>query len=134
VDGPLTRQAGSPTSGKQIRLLAPPWRAADDKQSLLLTVDDHSRRYLKATFVPTGTIWHHFEHFRRAFLRHGRQVALYTDGLALFGYQYSTDGGDPRSELQRALTAFGAAHPGAASPQAISKIERRFGTGVQPTN
>ncbi|KAB2669798.1 MAG: transposase family protein [Verrucomicrobia bacterium] len=105
-----------------------PWWAAEDKQTLLLTVDDHSRKYLGATFVPTDTTWHHFEHFRRAFLRHGRPVALYTDGLALFGYQSSTDGGDPRSEFQRALTALGVSHLVAPSPQAKGKIERRFGT------
>ena len=105
-----------------------PWWAADAKQTLLLTVDDHSRKYLGATFVPTDTTWHHFEHFRRAFLRHGIPMALYTDGLALFGYQSSTDGGDPRSEFQRALTALGVSHLVAPSPQAKGKIERRFGT------
>jgi|GEM_PF-4465167 len=31
-----------------------PWWAADEKQTLLLTVDDHSRKYLGATFVVTG--------------------------------------------------------------------------------
>lgn len=105
-----------------------PWWPADAKQTLLLTVDDHSRKYLAATFVPTDTTWHHFEHFRGAFLRHGRPLALYTDGLALFGYESSTDGGDPRSEFQRALTALGVAHLVAPSPQAKGKIERRFGT------
>ena len=105
-----------------------PWWPADDKQTLLLTVDDHSRKYLAATFVPTDTTWHHFEHFRGAFMRHGRPLALYTDGLALFGYQSSTDGGDPRSEFQRALTALGVSHLVAPSPQAKGKIERRFGT------
>ena len=105
-----------------------PWWAADAKQTLLLTVDDHSRKYLGGTFVPVDTTWHHFEHFRRAFLLHGRPQALYTDGLALFGYESSTDGRDPRSEFQRALTALGVSHLVAPSPQAKGKIERRFGT------
>lgn len=104
------------------------WWRAEAKQTLLLTVDDHSRKYIGATFVPTDTTWNHFEHFRRAFLRHGRPLALYTDGLALFGYQSSTDGGDPRSEFQRALTALGISHLVAPSPEAKGKIERRFGT------
>jgi len=104
------------------------WWQADDKQTLLLTVDDHSRKYLGASFVPTDTTWSHFEHFRRAFVHHGRTRALYTDGLALFGYQSSTDGGDPRSEFQRALTALGISHLVAPSPEAKGKIERRFGT------
>src|SRR5260221_6457017 len=55
-------------------------------------------------------------------------LALYTDGLALFGHQSSTDGRDPRSEFQRALTALGVTHRVAPSPQAKGKIERRFGT------
>ena len=104
------------------------WWPGDAKQTLLLTVDDHSRRYLAGTFVPTDTTWNHFEHFRGTFLRHGCPLALYTDGLALFGHQSSTDGGDPRSEFQRALTALGVSHLVAPSPQAKGKIERRFGT------
>jgi hypothetical protein len=95
---------------------------------LYLLLDEWSRKYLAATFVPTDTTGHHFEHFRGAFLRPGRPLALYTDGLALFGYESSTDGGDPRSEFQRALTALGVAHLVAPSPPAKGKIERRFGT------
>ena len=105
-----------------------PWWPAADKQTLLLTVDDHSRKLLAAVFVPTDTTWHHFQHFRRAFTLHGLPVALYTDGLALFGHESTRDGLDPRSEFQRALTALGVSHLVAPSPQAKGKIERRFGT------
>ena len=104
------------------------WWPGNAKQTLLLTVDDHSRKYLAGTFVPTDTTWHHFEHFRSAFVSHGCPLAIYTDGLALFGYESSTDGRDPRSEFQRALTALGISHLVAPSPQAKGKIERRFGT------
>jgi hypothetical protein len=104
------------------------WWPADDKQTLLLTVDDHSRKLLAGTFVPTDTTWHHFQHFRGTFTVHGLPLALYTDGLALFGHESTTDGRDPRSEFQRALTALGVTHLVAPSPQAKGKIERRFGT------
>src|SRR5207237_7336069 len=104
------------------------WWPAPDKQTLLLTVDDHSRKLLGGVFVPTDTTWHHFQHFRRTFTAHGLPLALYTDGLALFGHQSTTDGRDPRSEFQRALTALGTTHLVAPSPQAKGKIERRFGT------
>jgi hypothetical protein len=104
------------------------WWPADDKQTLLLTVDDHSRKLMGALFVPTDTTWHHFQHFRRAFSLHGLPLALYTDGLALFGYESTRDGRDPRSEFQRALTALGVSHLVAPTPQAKGKIERRFGT------
>ena len=104
------------------------WWPAADKQTLLLTVDDHSRTLLGATFVPTDTTWHHFQHFRRLFTAHGLPLALYTDGLALFGHVSTTGGHEPRSEFQRALTALGVTHLVAPSPQAKGKIERRFGT------
>jgi hypothetical protein len=104
------------------------WWPAEDKQTLLLTVDDHSRKLLGAVFVPTDTTWNHFQHFRDVFTLHGLPVALYTDGLALFGHESTRDGRDPRSEFQRALTALGVSHLVAPSPQAKGKIERRFGT------
>lgn len=104
------------------------WWPAPDKQTLLLTVDDHSRKLVGAVFVPTDTTWHHFQHFRSTFTAHGLPLALYTDGLALFGHQSTADGRDPRSEFQRALTALGVTHLVAPSPQAKGKIERRFGT------
>lgn len=80
-----------------------------------------------ATFVPTDTPWHHFQHFRRLFTTQGLPLALYTDGLALFGHESTTDGRDPRSEFQRALTALGVTHLVAPGPPAKAKIERRFG-------
>ena len=92
------------------------WWPAQDKQTLLLTVDDHSRKLLGATFVPTDTTWNHFQHLRRLFIVHGLPMALYTDGRK------------PRSEFQRALTALGVTRLAAPSPQAKGKIERRFGT------
>ena len=103
------------------------WKAAE-KQTLLLTVDDHSRKLMGATFVPTDTTWNHFEHFRGLFLQHFLPLAVYTDGLALFGHTSTSDARDPRSEFQRAFTALGVAHLVAPSPQAKGKIERRFGT------
>lgn len=55
-------------------------------------------------------------------------MAIYTDGLALFGHASTRDQLDPRSEFQRTLTAWAVAHLVAPSPQAKGKIERRFGT------
>jgi len=104
------------------------WWPAADKQTLLLTVDDHSRKLVAAIFVSSDTTWHHFQHFRRAFSLHGLPSALYIDGLSLFGHESTSEGRDPRSEFQRALTALGVSHLVAPSPQAKGKIERRFGT------
>jgi hypothetical protein len=104
------------------------WWPDRAKQTLLLTVDDHSRKLLGAVFVPTDTTWNHFEHFRRLLLRHGLPVVVYTDGLSLFGHDSMADDRDPRSEFQRAFSALGVTHLVAPSPQAKGKIERRFGT------
>jgi hypothetical protein len=104
------------------------WWPAADKQTLLLTVDDHSRKLMAGTFVPTDTTWGHFQHFRHSFTLHGLPLAIYTDGLSLFGHDSTAEGRDPSSEFQRALTALGIAHLVALSPQAKGKIERRFGT------
>ena len=104
------------------------WWPAPAKQTLLLTVDDHSRKLLGAVFVPTDTTWNHFEHFRRLFLRHALPLVVYTDGLSLFGHDSMADDRDPCSEFQRAFSALGVTHLVAPSPQAKGKIERRFGT------
>src|SRR2546430_659710 len=104
------------------------WWPANEKQTLLLTVDDHSRKLLGAVFVPTDTTWNHFEHFRCLFLRHCLPMVVYTDGLSLFGHDSMADDRDPCSEFQRAFSALGVTHLVAPSPQAKGKIERRFGT------
>jgi hypothetical protein len=104
------------------------WWPAEDKQTLLLTVDDHSRKLLGAVFVPTDTTWNHFEHFRSLFLQHLIPLVVYTDGLNLFGHDSMADDRDPCSEFQRAFAALGVTHLVAPSPQAKGKIERRFGT------
>ena len=104
------------------------WWPDTAKQTLLLSVDDHSRLIVAGRFVRTDTTWNHFCHFRGAFVQHGLPAAIYTDALSLFGASSTDDDRDPRSEFQRALIALGVAHRVAPTPQAKGKIERRFGT------
>ena len=104
------------------------WWPAPAKQTLLLTVDDHSGLNLVGRFVESDTTWNHFEHFRQAFETWGLPEIIYTDGLSLFGPSSSHDHSDPKSEFQRALRGLGVAHLVAPTPQAKGKIERRFGT------
>ena len=104
------------------------WWPRPEKQTLLLTLDDHSGLNITGRFVPRDTTWAHFFHFREAFERFGIPQAVYTDGLSLFGPSSSNDHLDPRSEFQHALRAIGVAHLVTTSPQAKGKIERRFGT------
>lgn len=104
------------------------WWQGSEKQTLLLTLDDHSGYIVAATFVTRDTTWNHFEHFRKAFAHYGLPQAIYTDGLSLFGNSSAHDNSDPRSEFQRALKPLGVAHLVAPTPQAKGKIERRFRT------
>lgn len=91
------------------------WPAAA-KQTLLLTVDDHSGLNLAGRFLESETTWNHFEHFRQAFETWGLPEIVYTDGLSLFGPSSSHDHSDPKSEFQRALRGLGVAHLVAPTP------------------
>jgi hypothetical protein len=104
------------------------WWPAPRKQTLLLTVDDHSGLNVAGRFVTADTTWNHFLHFREAFETHGIPGIVYTDGLSLFGPSSSSDHADPKSQFQRAFRALDIAHLVAPTPQAKGKIERRFGT------
>lgn len=103
------------------------WWLADSLQSLILTIDDHSRKMLGGLFVPADTTWDHFVLLRAIFLSHGLPAAFYTDGLSLFGHTSTADRLDTHSQFQRALTSLGSAHRVAPDAQAKGKIERRFG-------
>ena len=39
-----------------------PWWPAERYPTLILTIDDHSRKILAATFSPSDTTWSHFQH------------------------------------------------------------------------
>jgi hypothetical protein len=93
---------------------------------LILTLDDHSRKIVGASFVRSDTTWDHFTHLRAAVETYGAPACLYTDGLSLFGHRTPADRLDTHSQFQRAFTALGTAHRVAPDAQAKGKIERRF--------
>jgi hypothetical protein len=103
------------------------WWAGRQKQALILTEDDHSRKLVAGRFVPSDTTWNHFCHFRAAFERYGLPATIYTDALTLFGASSTEPEIEPRSQFQRALMGLGVNHRVAPDPQAKGKIERRFG-------
>jgi len=105
-----------------------PWWPAEHYPTLILTLDDHSRKILGGTFVPSDTTWSHFAHFRPLLEVHGPPACLYTDGLSLFGHTSTADRLDTCSQFQRAFLALGTSHRVAPDAQAKGKIERRFGT------
>lgn len=103
------------------------WWPSAQKQSLILTADDHSRRIVAGRF-DEDTTWSHFCIVRPCFEKHGAPATFYTDGLSLFGHTSAADRLDTFSQFQRALSALGVNHRVAPSPQAKGKIERLFGT------
>lgn len=103
-----------------------PWWPAETYPTLLLTLDDHSRRIMAGTFAPSDTTWSHFLHLRAPLEQYGPPACLYTDGLSLFGHRSPADRWDTHSQFQRAFTALGTAHRVAPDAQAKGKIERRF--------
>ena len=105
-----------------------PWWPADSYPTLILTIDDHSRKIMAATFTASDTTWGHFTHLRQAIETHGRCACLYTDGLSLFGHRSPADRLDTHSQFQRAFTALGTAHRVAPDAPAKGKIERSFDT------
>jgi hypothetical protein len=105
-----------------------PWWPAPSYPTLLLTADDHSRKIVAGSFVPSDTTWSHFTHLRPPLETHGTPAGLYTDGLSLFGHRSPADRLDTHSQFQRAFTALGVAHRVAPDAQAKGKIERRFDT------
>jgi hypothetical protein len=105
-----------------------PWWPADHYPVLILTLDDHSRKILAASFVRSDTTWDHFTHLRAAIESFGLPACLYTDGLSLFGHRAPADRLDTHSQFQRAFTALGTAHRVAPDAPAKGKIERRFDT------
>jgi hypothetical protein len=102
------------------------WWLAEHYPTLILTLDDHSRKILGGTFVPSDTTWSHFVHLRGLLEKFGLPACLYTDGLSLFGHRTPADRLDTHSQFQRAFTAMGVHHRVAPDAQAKGKIERRF--------
>jgi hypothetical protein len=93
-------------------------------QSLISTVDDHTRQVVRASVWETETLWAHFLHLRAAFTEYGIPEMLYTDGFSMFGHE----GEDAVTKCGRMLLALQVAHRIAPSPQAKGKIERMVGT------
>lgn len=93
-------------------------------QALISTVDDHTRKVIRASIWESETLWAHFLHLRAAFCEHGIPEMLYTDGFSMFGYE----GEDAVTKCGRMLLALQIAHRVAPSPQAKGKIERMVGT------
>lgn len=98
---------------------------SERKQTLISTVDDHSRKVVMTSIFERETLWAHFVHLRRAFVSHGIPEMLYTDGFTMFGHEGDRD---LATKCGRMLLALTIAHRIAPTPQAKGKIGRNVGT------
>ncbi len=109
---------------------ATPVRAwpSDRPQTLISTVDDHTRQVIRTSIWECETLWAHFLHVRAAFGDHGIPEILYTDGFSLFG----NEGEDAVTKCGRMLLALQIAHRVAPTPQAKGKDRSESRTPATP--
>ena len=100
------------------------WGAEGEQQSIILSLDDASRKVMAQRVCVRETLLEHFAMLEESFLRYGIPETFYTDGFKMFG----KEGEDLCSQFGRMCRAFGANHRIAPSPQAKGKIERSMRT------
>ncbi|MBP5787414.1 MAG: transposase family protein, partial [Kiritimatiellae bacterium] len=100
------------------------WGGAGERQSILLSLDDATRKVMACRVCERETVLEHFAMLEESFLRHGLPESIYTDGFSMFG----AEGEDLKSQFGRMCRAFGIVHRIAPSPQAKGKIERAMRT------
>ena len=100
------------------------WGESGDRQSILLSLDDATRKVMACRVCERETVLEHFAMLEESFLRHGLPESIYTDGFTMFG----AEGEDLKSQFGRMCRAFGIVHRIAPSPQAKGKIERSMRT------
>lgn len=97
--------------------------ATNRTDTLILTIDDHSRKIVGAKLVPHDTSWHHLCVVRQTLETYGRPIAYYTDNHMIF-----LPGNDLNAQFSRALHALeiDPRLTGKGHPEAKGKVEKRF--------
>ena len=98
--------------------------ATGRKDTLIATIDDHSRKIVAARLVPQDSTWHHLCVVRETLETHGCPLAYYVDNASIFRPEK-----EPSTQFGRALKAVGVdlKFTRVRAAQAKGKIERRFG-------
>ena len=100
------------------------WGPKGASQSVILSLDDASRKVMAQRVCERETLLEHFAMFEDSFLRYGLPESFYTDGFTMFG----KEGEDLCSQFGRMCRALGINHMIAPTPQAKGKIERSMRT------
>jgi transposase InsO family protein len=107
-----------------------------ERNALLLTEDDYSRKVLGGRIVEVETTWEHFVLTRGIVERYGRPLAYYVDNHSIFRhvgytsrhYKYLKGPDEGEIQFKRALESLGIGliYTGKGEAQAKGKIEKRF--------
>jgi transposase len=108
---------------------------AQEKWTLITSIDDYSRKLLFADFFPQETSWSHIQAAQRLMQNYGIPLRYYVDNLRVFRFvQYrdsfwrnhvlQTDEVDP--QWRQVMRLMGVEVTYALSPQAKGKVERPY--------
>jgi len=108
---------------------------ANDKWSLITSIDDFSRKLLFADFFEHETTWSHIQAAQTLILQYGLPLRYYVDSLRVFRFVQGrdsfwrkhvlvTDEAEPQWRQMMRILGVDVAH--ALSPQAKGKIERPY--------
>jgi len=109
---------------------------AQEKWTLITSIDDFSRKLLFADFFPVETTWNHIQAAQALILAYGIPLRYYVDSLRIFRFVQGrdsvwrkhvlqTDQADPQWKQVMQLLGVEVVH--ALSPQAKGKVERPYG-------
>ena len=109
---------------------------AQEKWTLITSIDDYSRKLLFADFFPQETTWNHIQAAQALMQAYGIPLRYYVDSLRIFRFVQGrdsvwrrhvlqTDEADP--QWKRMMQVLGVEVIHALSPQAKGKIEHPFG-------
>jgi hypothetical protein len=108
---------------------------AQEKWTLITSIDDYSRKLLFADFFPQETSWNHIQAAQRLMQTYGIPLSYYVDNLRVFRFIHSRDSFWRKNVLQtdevdpqwrQVMRTMGVKVTYALSPQAKGKVERPY--------
>jgi hypothetical protein len=108
---------------------------AQEKWTLITSIDDYSRMLLFADFVPEETSWAHIQAAQKLMQTYGLPLRYYVDNLRVFRFIQGRDSAwrkhvletdDVATQWRQVMALLGVDVTYALSPQAKGKIERPY--------
>ncbi len=108
---------------------------AEEKWTLITSIDDYSRKILFADFFPKETTWAHIQATQRLIQTYGLPLRYYVDSLRVFRFVQGRDSfwrkhvlqtDDADTQWRKMMRTLGVDVVFALSPQAKGKVERPY--------